>query len=119
MDARTTCTSTAVSDIFLPLDTANIIGPHQVLTQLGAVERQGAIFYSQVSCTVFVAGPETVGGTIWVKVPVSVTGPFVGALQTAVPLVKSSALLIWIAAGSGFDQVAYSRATIWGIAHPA
>ena len=53
------------------------------------------------------------------KVPVSGTAPFVGALQMAIPFVASLALLIVMAAGSGLDQAPYTRAIHCGTAHPA
>ena len=60
----------------------------------------------------------TGAGTNWVKVPVRVTAPFVGALHTAVPLVESLALLIWMSVGSGFDQVPPTIAIQSGTAQP-
>jgi hypothetical protein len=50
----------------------------------------------------------------WVKVPVSVTAPLVGARHTAVPFVEFEALLIWMAVGSGFDHVPNERASHCG-----
>ena len=63
---------------------------------------RAALSQLQVSCTVSVAG---VDGACRLKVPVSVTGPLVGNLQTAVPFVESLALLIWMAVESGLDQL--------------
>lgn len=53
-----------------------------------------------------------------VKVPVSVTGPFVEALHSAVPFVESLALLIWMAAASGFDQLPKTLTPIAVAGHP-